>query len=78
MQWAAGSVWVRAFFTVMLVALIATFVDWGAAVDQLQGWLVAAIPVPPSGFCSAAQLVAAWRWFFLLEGAGLGRARCRR
>ncbi len=72
LQWAAGSVWVRAFFTVLLLALIATLVDWGAAVDQLQdgSWplFLAAIGVL---FCS--QLVGAWRWYYLLEGAGLPR-----
>ena len=71
-QRAVGSVWVRAILTVFLLALIATLVDWGAAADQLEegSWplFLAGIGVL---FCS--QLVGAWRWYFLLEGAGLRR-----
>jgi uncharacterized protein (TIRG00374 family) len=69
---AAGSIWARALVTAVLLGLVASRVDWAAAVERLSagswGWFAAAVV---SLF--ASQLIAALRWRLLLEGAGLDR-----
>jgi glycosyltransferase 2 family protein len=66
-----GSIWVRGLVTALLLALVATQVDWGAAADRLAegswAWFAAAVAT-----LFASQLIAAVRWRLLLSGAGLG------
>jgi uncharacterized protein (TIRG00374 family) len=69
---AGESIWVRALITAALLGLVATQVDWSAAADRLSegswGWFAAAVVT-----LFASQLIAAWRWRILLDGAGLAR-----
>lgn len=69
---AASSIWVRALVTALLLALVASLVDWDAAADRLAegswAWFAAAVAA-----LLASQLIAAVRWRLLLDGAGLER-----
>ena len=62
----------RALVTALLLGLVASRVDWSAAVDRLAAgswaWFAAAVAA-----LFASQLIAAVRWRLLLEGAGLDR-----
>ncbi len=68
----AGSIWARALVTVVLLALVASRVDWSTAAKQLAdgswAWFAAAV-----GVLFASQLIAAVRWRLLLKGADLDR-----
>lgn len=72
LQRLAGSIWVRVLVTVGLLGLLASRVDWAAAGDRLAegswAWFSAAV-----GVLFVSQLIAAWRWRFLLSGAGIPR-----
>jgi glycosyltransferase 2 family protein len=70
---AFGSVWVRALVTVSLLALVFSQVDWSAAAERLSdgSWWGFAAAVAA---LFASQLIAGWRWHFLLHGAGLERS----
>jgi uncharacterized protein (TIRG00374 family) len=69
---AAGSIWIRALVTAVLLGLVASRVDWPAAAKRLAegswAWFAAAV-----GLLFASQLIAAVRWRLLLVGAGLNR-----
>jgi uncharacterized protein (TIRG00374 family) len=70
---AVGSVFVRAVVTALLLALVASQVNWSAAADRLVNgswaWFAAAVAT-----LFASQLLAAARWRLLLAGVGLERA----
>src|SRR5437870_5463741 len=66
-----GSFWTRALVSIVLLALVVSQIDLGAAASRLShgrwGWFVAAVVVLFVSF-----LIAAWRWFLFLEAAGVG------
>jgi glycosyltransferase 2 family protein len=69
---AAGSIWLRALVTVLLLGVVASQVDWAAAADRLAegSWTLFAAAVIA---LFISQLIAAVRWRLLLEGAELER-----
>jgi uncharacterized protein (TIRG00374 family) len=68
----ASSIWARALVTVLLLALVASRVDWSTAAKRLAdgswAWFAAAV-----GVLFVSQLIAAVRWRLLLKGADLDR-----
>lgn len=66
----ARSPWVRLAVTVVLLAVVATQVDWAKAWDRVQGgswgWFAAA-----AGFFALAQVFGAFRWHLFVLAAGI-------
>lgn len=67
---AAGSLWVRAGVTALLLAIVGLQLDWGQIARQLRGGdpvdFLLAVAVLVLALCAAA-----WRWRALLAGAGM-------
>jgi uncharacterized membrane protein YbhN (UPF0104 family) len=65
---AAGTLPARVAITLILLAALATQLDWGTALTRVQdgspAWLVAGV-----GVLLISLLVGAWRWGLLLRGA---------